>query len=256
MLSDHALARALERAGLQAPVRFEEVTPSTQATAHALAEDGAPEWTLVAAGHQTEGRGRLGRTWTDEPGRSLLFSFVLRPPLRADLGGLLALLAGVAMTEAVEELADQRAACKWPNDVLVAGRKAVGILATSVVRDGSFDHMVVGVGANLGEPPPEFADAGAVDADDAELLEAFLRAFAARYEPAHPAFAGAVVSAYRERCATLGEHVRARTTDGEVVEGLAVEVDATGALVVETEDGPRTVGSGEVEHLEPGSGRR
>ena len=81
MLSEHALSRALEGAGLSAPVRFEEVTRSTQETASRLAEDGAPEWTLVAAGHQTEGRGRLGRTWKDEPGGALLFSLVLRPSL-------------------------------------------------------------------------------------------------------------------------------------------------------------------------------
>ena len=68
MLSEDALVRTLERAGLNAPVRFEEVTASTQATALEMAAAGTPEWTLVAAGHQTRGRGRLGRTWLDEPG--------------------------------------------------------------------------------------------------------------------------------------------------------------------------------------------
>ena len=81
MLSEDALVRALERVGLRAPVRFDEVTASTQATALELAAAGTPEWTLVAAGHQTEGRGRLGRTWLDRPGRALMFSFVLRPAL-------------------------------------------------------------------------------------------------------------------------------------------------------------------------------
>jgi len=84
MLSDHALTRALERVGLQAPVRFDEVTRSTQETALQMAADGAPEWTLVAAGHQIEGRGRLGRSWEDEPDRALMFSVVLRPDLRLE----------------------------------------------------------------------------------------------------------------------------------------------------------------------------
>ena len=79
MLSVTELERALADLGLEAPVRFDEVTGSTNATALGMAEAGAPEWTLVAAGHQTAGRGRLGRTWTDLAGGALLFSFVLRP---------------------------------------------------------------------------------------------------------------------------------------------------------------------------------
>lgn len=250
MLSEHALSRALEGAGLSAPVRFEEVTRSTQETAARLAEDGAPEWTLVAAGHQTEGRGRLGRTWKDEPGGALLFSLVLRPSLPPELGGLLSLLAGTAMAQACDEVADQHAACKWPNDVLVEGRKVGGILAESRLTEDRFEFVTLGVGVNLGAPPADLPDAGAVDADDADLLTAFLRAFAGRYEPGDPDFARIVVAAYRPRCATLGSPVRARTGGGAVVEGEAVDVDETGALMVRVAGGVETVRFGEVEHLE------
>jgi BirA family transcriptional regulator, biotin operon repressor / biotin---[acetyl-CoA-carboxylase] ligase len=250
VLSEHALSRALEGAGLSAPVRFEEVTRSTQETAARLAEDGAPEWTLVAAGHQTDGRGRLGRTWTDEPGGALLVSLVLRPSLRPELGGLLSLLAGTAMAEACDEVADQRAACKWPNDVLVAGRKAGGILAESRLAGDRFEFVTLGVGVNLGAPPTDQPAAGAVHAEDAELLGAFLRAFAGRYEPGQPEFARTVVAAYRTRCATLGTRVRARTGRGTVVEGEAVDVDETGALMIRVGGGLEAVRFGEVEHLE------
>jgi BirA family transcriptional regulator, biotin operon repressor / biotin---[acetyl-CoA-carboxylase] ligase len=250
VLSEHALSRALEGAGLSAPVRFEEVTRSTQETAARLAEDGAPEWTLVAAGHQTDGRGRLGRSWEDEPGSALLFSIVLRPSLLPELGGLLSLLAGAAMAEACEEVADQRAACKWPNDVLVAGRKAGGILAESRLTGDRFEFVTLGVGVNLGSPPSGMPEAGAVHAEDADLLAAFLRAFAGRYEPGHPAFARTVVAAYRTRCATLGTPVRARTGRGTVVEGEAVDVDETGALMIRVGGGLEAVRFGEVEHLE------
>lgn len=250
MLSDHALSRALERAGLVAPVRFEEVTRSTQVTALAMAADGAPEWTLVAAGHQTQGRGRLGRAWHDEPGRALMFSFVLRPALRPEEGGLLTLLAGVALVEACDDPTGRRAACKWPNDLLVEGRKAGGILAESRLAAAGFDHVVVGVGVNLGVPPTALPDVGAVDAEDGELLTAFLRSFVRRYEPGNPAFPAAVVAAYRERCATLGDRVRATSTDGTVAEGVAEDVDETGALVVRTSEGTRVVRFGAVERLE------
>jgi BirA family biotin operon repressor/biotin-[acetyl-CoA-carboxylase] ligase len=250
VLSDHALSRALERAGLSAPVRFEEVTRSTQLTALAMAAEGAPEWTLVAAGHQTEGRGRLGRVWHDEPGRALMFSFVLRPDLRPEEAGLLTLLAGVALAEACDDPAGRRAACKWPNDLLVNGRKAGGILAESRLAAAGFEHVVVGVGVNLAVPPTALPEAGAVDADDAELLTEFLRSFARRYEPGNPAFPGVVVAEYRERCATLGERVRATSAGGTVVEGVAEDVDETGALVVRTSEGTGVVRFGAVERLE------
>ncbi|MEX2420221.1 MAG: biotin--[acetyl-CoA-carboxylase] ligase [Actinomycetota bacterium] len=250
MLSEDALVRALERVGRRAPVRFDEVTRSTQATALDMAAAGAPEWTLVAAGHQTEGRGRLGRVWRDEPGRALTCSLVLRPTLEPEAGGLLTLLAGTALALASRELADQRTVCKWPNDLLVAGRKAGGILAESRVSEGRFEYVVVGVGVNLGAPPPDLPEAGAVQAEADELLEAFLSSFARGYEPEHPAFAGAVVSAYREVCATIGTRVQATTSDGAVVVGEAVDVDELGGLVVHTDVGDEVVRFGEVYHLE------
>ena len=249
MLTEDALVRALERAGLNAPVRFEEVTASTQATALEMAAAGTPEWTLVAAGHQTQGRGRLGRTWLDEPGRALMFSFVLRPELDPGSGGLLTLLAGTALASACSELADQRTACTWPNDLLVAGRKAGGILAESRVDGGRFEHVVIGIGVNLRTPPSGIPGAGAVEVEDDELLDGFLSAFVRGYQPAHPAFAGGVVAAYRDVCATLGARVRA-TIPGAVVEGEAVDVDEGGGLVVRTPTGEQVVRFGEVERLE------
>jgi len=249
VLSDHDLARALERIGRSAPVRFDEVTGSTQVTALRMAAEGAPEWTLVAAGHQTAGRGRLEREWRDAPGRGLLFSLVLRPNLAPADGGLLTLLAGTTLAHACREVADQRAACKWPNDVLVAGRKVAGILAESVVVNDAFEHVVLGVGLNLGAPPPELPEAGAIRAEAAQMLDAFLAGFARGYEPEHPAFAGAVVAAYREVCATIGLRVRATSLDGEVVEGEAEAIDGRGGLVVRTAEGLRTARFGALEHL-------
>ncbi|HEX6230623.1 MAG TPA: biotin--[acetyl-CoA-carboxylase] ligase [Actinomycetota bacterium] len=250
MLSQHALVRALERIGRRAPVRFDEVTRSTQETALRMAAEGAPEWTLVAAGHQTEGRGRLGRSWLDEPGRALMFSLVLRPALPPERGGLITLLAGVTVVEATAATSGRRAACRWPNDVLVDGRKAAGILAESRVEADRFEHVVVGVGVNLGAPPGDVPGAGAVDVADEDLLGAFLAAFAGRYAPADPGFPAAVVDAYRGVCATIGARVRARTTAGHTVQGRAVDVEGTGGLVIRTGGGLEVVRFGEVEHLE------
>jgi len=251
MLDERALRRALERIGADAPVRFDEVTRSTQVTALELARSGAPEWTLVAAAHQTAGHGRLGREWLDEPGRGLMFSLVLRPDLPPDRGGLIPLLAGACVAQSCREVAGADARCKWPNDVLIGGQKAGGIIAESLVVRGRFDHVVLGVGVNLGAAPAGVPGAAVVgDVDPATLLECFLGAFACRYEPAHPAFADAVLAVYRTECGTLGRVVRATTTRGSLVEGEAVDVDETGALVVRTREGLETVRFGEIEHLD------
>jgi BirA family transcriptional regulator, biotin operon repressor / biotin---[acetyl-CoA-carboxylase] ligase len=250
MLSEQALLRALQLEGLRAPVRFDEVTESTQSTAVLMASEGGPEWTLVAAGHQTRGRGRLGRTWTDEPGRALMFSFVLRPRLEPDASGTISLLAGSAMAAACTEVGDERATCKWPNDVFIAGRKAGGVLAETRISNRRIEFVVVGIGVNLDVPPDDVPEASAVHAEDEALLTAFLHRFARAYAPSSPSFSTDVVSEYRRVCATLGTRIRATTTNGTVVEGEALDVDETGSLVVKVGDALERVRFGEVEHLE------
>jgi BirA family biotin operon repressor/biotin-[acetyl-CoA-carboxylase] ligase len=248
-LSDLALAHALERIGAQAPVRFDEVTRSTQLTARELAEEGAPEWALVAAAHQTEGRGRLGREWVDEPGRALMFSVVLRPNLAPERGGLIPLLAGWALVVACREAVGVEARCKWPNDLVVGEGKAGGIIAESILSGDRIEHVVLGVGVNVATAPAVAGAAAIPDVEPASVLESFLVAFAGRYRPGDPAFPGATVAAYRQVCATIGTRVRATTTSGLVVEGEAVEVDETGGLMVRTGNGLQVVRFGEVEHL-------
>jgi BirA family transcriptional regulator, biotin operon repressor / biotin---[acetyl-CoA-carboxylase] ligase len=244
LLSEHDLRNALERAGLEAPVRSDEVTRSTQETALALASAGAPQWSLVAAAHQTAGRGRLGRLWTDEPGRALMFSFVLRPEILPERGGLLTLLAGAALAEAVRVVAGVAVRCKWPNDLIVERGKVAGVLAGSEVTGDRFEYVVLGIGVNL-DPPPDVPGAAGLGAcDAADLLAEFLVRFRFGYE--HP---DGIIDTYKEVCVTLGEDVRATTTDGRTIEGRAVDIDETGSLIIETESRREVVRSGEVLHL-------
>jgi BirA family biotin operon repressor/biotin-[acetyl-CoA-carboxylase] ligase len=250
-LTEAALRSALERIGSDAPVRFDEVTGSTQVTALGLAEAGTPEWTLVAAGHQTHGRGRLERSWLDAEG-ALLCSVVLRPQIEPERGGLLTLLAGAAMAETLRSATGAEVACKWPNDLLADEAKVGGILAGSKVRDGRLVLVVLGVGVNLGAAPG-VAGAGALSAGDAaEVLGAFLESLARDYPPTED-FAERVLDRYRGVCATLGREVRATTVDGGAVHGTAVDVDALGGLVVRSAAGLETVRFGDVEHLRPGA---
>jgi BirA family transcriptional regulator, biotin operon repressor / biotin---[acetyl-CoA-carboxylase] ligase len=251
VLNEDVLLMALRDAEVpDAPVHYYEVVDSTNAAAMALAREDAPEWTIVAAGHQTAGRGRLGRTWTSEPGSSLLFSFVLRPRMEPERAPLLTLLAGAAMANACSENG-RDVGCKWPNDLLLDNEKVGGILVEASVAAGALEFVVVGAGVNVGDPPAGVEGAaGLAGVGHADLLTSFLAEFWHDYHYRRRRdFASAILDRYRPLCVTLGRRVRARTTGGAWVEGVAEDLDATGNLLVHTETGLETVGFGEVEHL-------
>jgi BirA family biotin operon repressor/biotin-[acetyl-CoA-carboxylase] ligase len=127
------------------PYRFVVECPSTQRLLH---EDDI-EGTVVATDHQTEGRGRLGRTWEDVAGRALLFSLLLRPPVPMPLWPELSLVAGEAVAKALREIGVD-ASLRHPNDVVVAGRKVVGVLP-----EASSGRVVLGVGVNVNQTVEE-----------------------------------------------------------------------------------------------------
>jgi BirA family biotin operon repressor/biotin-[acetyl-CoA-carboxylase] ligase len=201
---------------------------STNDRARALAEAGAPHGTLVTTGLQTAGRGRQGRAWVTPPDRALLLSLVLRT-----FDALLPLRAGLA----VADLAGPGAAVKWPNDVLLDGRKVAGVLAEARPQEG---WAVLGVGINVAlDPsdfPPELRDtAGTLGRRPQELqaaLDEFLTHFAARLEqPGADA-----LDALRARDALRGRPVT--WSEGT---GIGAGIDAAGALRVRRADGAVTV---------------
>ena len=247
------LRRALAAAGCPAPSQWppqwHETTGSTNATARELADSGAPEWSLVAAGHQTDGRGRLGRTWVDRPGEALLFSVVLRPDIAPAAAGLLSLLAGAAMAEASAALVGAEIRCKWPNDLLIDGAKAGGILAEAQVSGGALAHVVMGVGVNLAAPEGVEGATGIGEADPMALLAGFLRTFRDGYRPGEPGFPADVVARWSRTAATLGREVEVSRAGADPVRGIATRVDELGGLVLDTAQGAVTVTSGEVTHL-------
>jgi len=242
------LERAAALAGLSASVHWQEVTGSTNADAVALALDGAPEWTLVGAGHQTTGRGRLGRTWLDRPGGSIITSLVLRPQLHAGRLGLLTLLAGAAWAEAATDATGLEVRCKWPNDLMLDDRKVGGLLAESSVEADEVRWVVIGSGVNLADPGVEGSTCLG-EIDPVPLLGGFLQRFAQGYAMPSPAFDDAVVGRWSTISATLGRRVTAVAADGVRRRGTAVAIDRSGRLVVETAEGPVAVSSDEIEHL-------
>jgi BirA family transcriptional regulator, biotin operon repressor / biotin---[acetyl-CoA-carboxylase] ligase len=226
---------------------------------------GAPEGSVLVAEHQSAGRGRLDRGWASPPRSGLTFSVLLRPGegVPAARWPWLPLLTGCAVVEAVAAVSGVRPMLKWPNDVLLAERKVAGILVERL-ETAEGPAAVVGIGLNVTSTPDELPDAhatslrlaGAEGTDRSILLVALLRTFETLYhawrdahgDPAEGA-AGGLRDAYLRRCTTVGRRVRVQTGVDQWVEGLAREVDTDGRLVVETSEGDRSLGAGDVVHV-------
>jgi len=138
-----------------------ETVDSTQAVLGQLAADGAPEGTIVVARHQTAGRGSRGKQWWDAPGESLMFSALLRPPGPIAWAPQLSLVSGVAVVDALRARCDVDARIRWPNDVMIEGKKVCGVLPEAVSHaDGRVNYVLLGIGINVHqrEFPPELRD--------------------------------------------------------------------------------------------------
>jgi BirA family biotin operon repressor/biotin-[acetyl-CoA-carboxylase] ligase len=156
-LSIDDLRRACVTARLGQRIEYFDSIDSTNTAARRLAADGAGEGTVVIAETQTKGRGRLGRSWASPALRNLYLSIVLRPPIAVAEAAQLTLVAGVAVAEAIREWA-AHAAIKWPNDVVVDGRKLAGILTEMEADDDRVRFVVLGIGVNLNAAAEDFPE--------------------------------------------------------------------------------------------------
>jgi BirA family biotin operon repressor/biotin-[acetyl-CoA-carboxylase] ligase len=260
MLTEHTVAAAASAVGLPAPAHFVEVTGSTNTDLWRMAEDGAPEWTMLAAGRQEAGRGRLGRAWVSVPGSSLHVSILLRPEIEPAEAPLLSLAAAVAMAGACRLAGGVDVECKWPNDLIAGGRKLGGVLPEASVQGAGLAFVVIGTGVNLSQRAEDFpqelregatsvAREGGV-ANLGGILEGYLRAFRGLYGDGGRGIGSRVLEPYRAACSTIGRRVRAITTGGAIVDGIARRIGRSGELIVETPSGPERVQFGEIRHLE------
>jgi BirA family biotin operon repressor/biotin-[acetyl-CoA-carboxylase] ligase len=213
---------------------------------------GAPEGTVVLAEEQGTGRGRFQRVWVSPPGVNLYLSVLLRPSL-GELP-LLSMAAGVAVVRAVRATTGLRSGLKWPNDVLLGGRKVCGILVEGRALGPRSQAAVVGIGLNVNLDPGLYPEIGAVatslkqQAGKPVSRLGVLRALLLELDQVYLAVrrGASVRGGWLSLLVTLGRRVRVRW--GEVVEeGLAVGVDAEGGLVLERPGGARvTLPAGEV----------
>jgi BirA family biotin operon repressor/biotin-[acetyl-CoA-carboxylase] ligase len=234
---------------------------STNNYAAKLARDGAPDGTVVIGDTQTAGRGRLGRVWVSPPGVNIYMSLLLRPAIPPVDAPLCTLAAAAALTRAVNGLYALPAAIKWPNDMLIGGRKAAGILTEMSAGQGGVRHIIVGVGVDVNMPaymfPDEIRDISTSislelghEVDRAGLVRQFLEEFETYYGFLVAGERDRILDDWRTMSCTLGRKVKVTGIKGEKV-GFARDIDETGGLVLEVSGGGvETVTSGDVGFLE------
>ncbi|MDP2743665.1 MAG: biotin--[acetyl-CoA-carboxylase] ligase [Dehalococcoidia bacterium] len=220
--------------------------PSTMDKAREEAEKGVPEGTVIAVDEQTAGRGRLERTWFSPRG-SLSFSVVLRPPSEEHLPQLV-MLASLAVVNAIESVTRLRPQIKWPNDVLINGKKVCGILIENIFRGKTLDFSLVGIGLNVNFSPaamPEIAStATSLSAETGqevnmlELLSQLLLEMESLYLVVK---AGRkVYGPWLKRVETVGKEVSVKFSEGGAVEkGVVEAIDNEGGLILVCPDGRR-----------------
>ncbi len=243
---------------LRRAVSFFSDCESTNDKIRALAEAGEPEGALVVADFQTAGRGRMSRAWQAPPGSSLLFSLLLRPPIGPAQALLPVMAVSLGVMEGIRRVCDLPACLKWPNDILIRGKKAGGILCELGLDGAALNYVIVGVGLNVNFDPravegiPPDATSIQVELGRRQPRAALLRAILEEIEPRYRKIVRgeSLREEWARALATLGRRVKVILSEGEF-SGTAETVDESGALIVRLDDSsPRTVLAGDVVHVE------
>ena len=233
-------------------------TESTNHVAFKMAEEGAREGTVVIADAQSAGKGRLGRVWLSPAGVNLYCSVVLRPSIAPVAACQLTFLSVVAVARAIESCTTLKPLIKWPNDILIDGKKVAGLLNEMNAETEKVNFVVLGIGVNLnvrmsdlGEgvlrhPATSLLEAGGVEVNRAEFTRVLLRELDRLYDRFLAEGEGPVRAEWLERSAIRGRSVRVSQVNREFT-GVVQGVDPFGALLVKLADGTvETVLSGDV----------
>jgi len=222
-------------------------TGSTNDAARQLAEQGAAEGTVVLAEEQTQGRGRLGRSWLSERGAGIYASILLRPVLKPRDAAVLALVAAVAANEAIERGCGLTADIKWPNDLLLSGRKCCGILSEMQAEGEVIRYVIVGIGINvnhstfpeeLGQRATSLRVEGKQFYSRVAMLCALLQRFELLYDDLQRGNRAAVLQLWVERSSfAFGKQVTVDLGSGKKIEGQTAGLSELGNLRVKLADG-------------------
>ena len=233
---------------------YYESIDSTNSIAKSLAREGGEEGTLVVAEEQIAGKGRLGRSWQSEKGKNLTFSLILQPQISHTHIGIVSLFAGVAVCDAIRESTGIAAECKWPNDVLIRGKKVCGILSEIVHPNETQISIIVGVGVNINQAlfPEEIKNkatslflATGKEQDCADILFNILEQMELLYTFVQNNQYLMIIDRWKDLSNVIDKEVRVDCS-GTILTGIAKGIMDDGGLLLETISGPVTVYAGDV----------
>ncbi len=244
-----AVQRTLSTVQLGRPLRYLPSVASTQDVAREAALAGAPGGLAVVAGQQTAGKGRSGRSWWSPPAGGLYVSLLLRPVLASEHVSWVTMCLALGAAEAIEAVCGLRPDLKWPNDLEWQGRKLAGILAESAFTGNKLDFVIAGIGLNVAvdfSSQPELARsaislqaAAGRPVDSSALLVALLSWVETHILALEQGISP--LDAWKERLVTLGRRVQARSFDGRVLSGVAVDVLQDGSLLLRLDNGAEEI---------------
>lgn len=236
-------------------IYYYDVTDSTNIRAKELAEEGHPGGTLVVADRQEAGRGRRGRSWDSPSGTGIFMTLLLKPDMNPNHASMLTLVAAMAVARAISQCADTEALIKWPNDIVIGGKKICGILTEMSAQFDFINHIVIGIGINVHNEhfPEEIAEtAGSILLQTgkrirrAELIEQILEQFEHYYAIfMETEDLSGLVKEYNSILVNMNKSVRVLDPK-EPFEGKAMGITKKGELIVDTWESRKMVSSGEV----------
>jgi BirA family biotin operon repressor/biotin-[acetyl-CoA-carboxylase] ligase len=227
-------------------IAYHRELTSTQDVANSLAAQGADEGTIVLAETQAAGRGRIGRSWASPPG-GIYLSIILRPDIKPFEALRFPLVAGVAVARAIEQLTGLKPQLKWPNDIIVGGRKAGGILTEMSAETDRINYIVIGIGVNVNTERAHFpeeiegiatslmAECGE-EVSRVQLVQSILAELESLYQVFQVSGFEPIRERWKARSCTIGARVSIRGAR-EQVEGEAIDIDEDGALIVRKANG-------------------
>jgi len=228
-------------------ILYREETETTQELARQLAELGADEGTVAICEKQLGGRGRRGRTFVSPPHVGIYFSIVLRPQFKPSAVMQIPLLTGVAVSRAIAAVTLLHPRIKWPNDIILNGKKACGILAEMKADRDVVDYVILGIGVNVNTPGEMFpedialiatslaAEAGK-NVSRIKLIQSILENLETLYYGFLTQGFAAIRKEWKKWDNTLGSRVEIRG-DNEIILGQAIDMDEEGFLLVRTDSG-------------------
>ncbi len=249
---------AIEGANIGKEIIFFESTSSTNDAAIEIGRQrDDPEGIVVIADSQTGGRGRFGRKWESPPGANLHFTVLLKPRFSPQHASLMTLAAAIAVTRAIRDKAEIHAEIKWPNDILINGKKTGGILSEIKARGDLIDILAVGIGVNVNMTPDmmggdikELATSLKIEKGDpinrADLFRAILAELETYYKYILKGDKGAIIRDWLSLNSTIGNTVTVKNLDS-IITGTAESINASGELILRLASGEaKTICAGDV----------